>query len=521
MSLTKVSYSMITGAPVNVLDFGADNTGATDAGPAIQTALNSGAAVVVFPAGTYKIVTKCILTNTSLKSIEGYGATLVGNMPIPANPPENTYEQYMLNFANNDVQVIIAGITFRSFNPTVTFNQIWYGGVFSFQYQTLQAAVWVPDGSVLKDCTFTQLSTAVYIGKDIDFPEDRKTKVEDCKFQGNLVTFTAYLCNHVEFTGNTAYLGSEITFPSVRNAIITNNDVFLPNTPSINVGGSAAVQGNQCIISNNIAYGRDPIVVENGFNNVTITNNQCFCMEGLPQGVAIGVTTGSDAFGQAVNQVVISGNLIGMYVTDTLPLTNYAFGIRIDININSVCKDVIINNNLIIEPSNGISVEGFSDTQLFNGVTINDNTLRGVLINGIIVDNCQNVYVDSNKLTSAATPTKGIFFGKVNRATLINNDTFDFQTNHYYFNAPTDSVKIITPIHNATTEALLWGFGGTFAGFLLCRNVVFPTGGTPALGQWVQGSSIINPLPASAVYYGTVCTVTGSPGTWKTYGLIS
>lgn len=40
MSLTKVSYSMITGAPISVLDYGADPTGATDSTTAIQTAVN-------------------------------------------------------------------------------------------------------------------------------------------------------------------------------------------------------------------------------------------------------------------------------------------------------------------------------------------------------------------------------------------------------------------------------------------------------------------------------------------------
>jgi len=55
MSLTKVSYSMITGAPVNVLDYGADPTGATDSTVAIQAALDSGGAVIFFPYGTYKI----------------------------------------------------------------------------------------------------------------------------------------------------------------------------------------------------------------------------------------------------------------------------------------------------------------------------------------------------------------------------------------------------------------------------------------------------------------------------------
>lgn len=53
MSLTKVSYSMITGAPANILDFGAVGDGVTDNTTAIQAALDSGAFQVVFPAGVY------------------------------------------------------------------------------------------------------------------------------------------------------------------------------------------------------------------------------------------------------------------------------------------------------------------------------------------------------------------------------------------------------------------------------------------------------------------------------------
>ena len=36
MSLTKVTYSMVSGAPVNVRDYGADPTGATDSYAAYQ-----------------------------------------------------------------------------------------------------------------------------------------------------------------------------------------------------------------------------------------------------------------------------------------------------------------------------------------------------------------------------------------------------------------------------------------------------------------------------------------------------
>ena len=57
MALTKVHNRMIEGSSVNVLDFGADDTGVTDASPAIQAALNSltSGGEVIIPTGTYLI----------------------------------------------------------------------------------------------------------------------------------------------------------------------------------------------------------------------------------------------------------------------------------------------------------------------------------------------------------------------------------------------------------------------------------------------------------------------------------
>ena len=59
MSLTKVSYSMISGATLNVFDFGAKGDGVTDDYDAIQAALDAvpsvGGATVFFPTGLYKI----------------------------------------------------------------------------------------------------------------------------------------------------------------------------------------------------------------------------------------------------------------------------------------------------------------------------------------------------------------------------------------------------------------------------------------------------------------------------------
>lgn len=73
MALTKVSYSMITGAPVNVLDWGADPTGIADSQPAIQAAINSGAVEIIIPSGTYRINSPLIINkNDAVKKISGF-----------------------------------------------------------------------------------------------------------------------------------------------------------------------------------------------------------------------------------------------------------------------------------------------------------------------------------------------------------------------------------------------------------------------------------------------------------------
>lgn len=57
MALTKISYSLINGAPINILDFGADSTGNVDSTAAIQAAFDYAGAnhcQVNIPVGVYK-----------------------------------------------------------------------------------------------------------------------------------------------------------------------------------------------------------------------------------------------------------------------------------------------------------------------------------------------------------------------------------------------------------------------------------------------------------------------------------
>jgi hypothetical protein len=82
MSLTKVSYSMITGASVNVLDFGAVGNGVANDTAAIQAAATSltQGQILYFPAGQY-LIGQIIFDGKSNIGVSAYGArfTLSGD----------------------------------------------------------------------------------------------------------------------------------------------------------------------------------------------------------------------------------------------------------------------------------------------------------------------------------------------------------------------------------------------------------------------------------------------------------
>lgn len=86
MALTKATYSLIDGAPVNVLDYGAVGNGVADDTTAIQAAINAGAvsgATVFFPAGTY-------LVSTLTLPQQGSGIELLGEANCGLNDLANT-----------------------------------------------------------------------------------------------------------------------------------------------------------------------------------------------------------------------------------------------------------------------------------------------------------------------------------------------------------------------------------------------------------------------------------------------
>lgn len=77
MSLTKVSYSMIDGAQVNVLDFGADSSGVADSTSAFQAAIDNVktvSGIVYVPAGTFLLNAQLLCNMTA----DDTGVAIVG-----------------------------------------------------------------------------------------------------------------------------------------------------------------------------------------------------------------------------------------------------------------------------------------------------------------------------------------------------------------------------------------------------------------------------------------------------------
>jgi len=66
----------------------------------------------------------------------------------------------------------------------------------------------------------------------------------------------------------------------------------------------------------------------------------------------------------------------------------------------------------------------------------------------------------------------------------------------------------------SVTELTIVGTGAN-------QNRMFSSSAIPTAGQWVRGDIVLNSTPSAAGTIGWVCTTSGSPGTWKTFGAIA
>ena len=127
--------------------------------------------------------------------------------------------------------------------------------------------------------------------------------------------------------------------------------------------------------------------------------------------------------------------------------------------------------------------------------------------------------------SSPATAIAGTFNGTTFTCTTLSDS--DYFNGGDRITTSTGSFTYVRLVNYVTGVLTLDGGttgsgAGTVSQLQALFNQVRPyQSAAPTTGTWRIGDIVYNSAPASAGYIGWTCTVAGTPGTWKTFGLIS
>lgn len=413
MSLTKASYSMITGAPVNVLDRGADPTGVADSTSAIQSAINTGRPVY-FPSGTYKVTSTISYTGTvnifgdnatiqssalTFKFTDASNSRVKGLNLLPATVPY-TIRRNTNTWVNTSADVIQS---YEGYMPTTPAdNDIWFGLSPAIQAQTTTntftwPAIWFFSSSATEN-TNVEVSEVTGFTLTIAFDGYVNSTVRNCNF------------------GAGASIGG----------VIFNNNVA--QTYQYGGLGYTLAEGvNNSVVDNIIRYAAYSNIWFCGNVAFTINDNQTsYCGE---TGIKLTQTDGSAANPPAVvNRFgVIDGNIsfanandgIDAAATYGLPETSvYPMNTIVSNNnlLNNkfsalVCPGVefltVIGNEIAFSGNSGLILSG--KNCVVSGNTFNQNAYHPELFPGVQIFDCylsgDNILSSSNYIYNPAAPS--------------------------------------------------------------------------------------------------------------------
>lgn len=97
------------------------------------------------------------------------------------------------------------------------------------------------------------------------------------------------------------------------------------------------------------------------------------------------------------------------------------------------------------------------------------------------------------------------------------------QNNTFFYNTVATSLTVaVGNKDNSRVNQNYFSNGATqnLSGVVLSPSIQYDTA-PPVSGAWVVGDIVYNKTPASSGYIGWVCTVAGTPGTWKGFGTIA
>lgn len=482
MALTKVSFSMIESAPANVLNYGADPTGVADSTAAINAALDASNQVFM-PEGTYKVSSGELTFNTGNELFGVFGKTIingtlwagyifavqtVNDVQISNITVNSALTSRPLTITNSN-RVTVRNCTFNEGNNDCIYIQTGNGIAILDCYinDAVRNGISVIGGTniTIDGCEIVGTNASRTGGSPfsgIDVEPDSGGVVDGIVINNNYIyNWAGHGCAFAGISPN-----------EVRDAKCTNNTiinsgfdcigVFGDNAQNVVIDSNTMYTGSRGVLSNNV--GTTPA-------RLLISNNSIYPRSG--------VTTALGIEFQVDTQAVIIGNKI--------------IGVDTPIKIAGCISGINIVGNQISDVTNPLTV--FSSSF----VNIVGNQFK--VSYGIDLQTANGVLVSDNHFADMQAAATQVIAARIS-STNIN------VTNNAFYGAGAGLTAYFTA-------------NGAGADVRQANNTWQLATAAPTTGYWVQGDIVYNTAPASAGYIGWVCTVTGSPGTWRTFGLIS
>lgn len=479
---------------VNVLDYGARPDDGIDDTGAIQAAFTASGEGddVYLPPGNYIVSSRLTLSGKTNVSIIGFGATLVST---DVDFTQALHGHPML-YLDDCVRTSVIGLRF-DMTGTLTTNEVsaivvedsddtlienceaWGANSNgTFLEGDCDRSIW--RGCIARDSRNT--TRGFWLGNINSSQFTRQLTVTECKAFGLGFSGIIAFSDGARIENNYSYnnAGSGIVIPGDPTAIVKDvvvvgnhcegNTFYGIQQDPTGTGGIF----NNTIVGNTTIGNTQGGILLNGCTNTTVTGNS------VKNNLGRGIEVEDETFG-----AVISGNIL----VDDQGTATQDDGVQINIGSSESVTDVLIEGNHIEGNQNyGIEFQTTVSSSSFDGVYIKNNTIKsngtyGIFSahNGTTITNLQ---IEGNEFDDHAT--RDIRLTGISSLTgvVVRNNRWDKDKTQF--------------------DAARDGFNSA----------------APSAGTWAVGDIVYDSAPSAAGTIGWVCTVAGSPGTWKAFGTI-